>query len=138
MHYILKDATENTALNILGPTCIFDGPCSCCCENKFTVSIICQLYIFRYFHSCLELMEQQRLEQFIRNMLVTLKKLSQVLISLPTKVSTCILSQHSNFHFYFTSNIFIIESFSFSPNGSRCQNESDRSGSFIRHCKLFN
>jgi hypothetical protein len=95
MHYILKDATENTTLTILGPTCICDGPYSCCCENKFTVSIICQLYIFLYFHSCSELMERQRLEQFIRNMLVTVKKLSQVLIRLPTKVITFILHRIS-------------------------------------------
>jgi len=37
MNYVLKDATENSVLSIIGPGCICDGPYACCCENKFTV-----------------------------------------------------------------------------------------------------
>jgi len=37
MNYVLKDATGNPVLNIIGPGCICDGPYACCCENKFTV-----------------------------------------------------------------------------------------------------
>jgi hypothetical protein len=40
MNYVLKDATENPVLNIVGPGCICDGPYACCCENKFTVRVL--------------------------------------------------------------------------------------------------
>ena len=39
MHYVLKDVEEANIMTIVGPKCIGDGPLSCCCENKSTVSI---------------------------------------------------------------------------------------------------
>ncbi|CAF1483926.1 unnamed protein product, partial [Rotaria sordida] len=35
--YVLKNESGTPALNIVGPTCIWDGPYACCCENKFTI-----------------------------------------------------------------------------------------------------
>jgi hypothetical protein len=46
MNYVLKDATENSVLKIIGPGCICDGPYTCCCENKFTVKKNFFKYLF--------------------------------------------------------------------------------------------
>ena len=46
--YMLKDASGNDILSIVGPKCICDGPFSCCCENKFTV---CQLLRWKWKRS---------------------------------------------------------------------------------------
>ncbi len=37
-NFELKDVNGNVVFTIIGPGCICDGPYSCCCENKFTVS----------------------------------------------------------------------------------------------------
>jgi hypothetical protein len=36
--YDILDENHQTLLKIKGPCCIFDGPLSCCCDNKFNVN----------------------------------------------------------------------------------------------------
>jgi len=47
MNYVLKDATGNPVLSIVGPGCICDGPYACCCENKFTVKKKVLIFILK-------------------------------------------------------------------------------------------
>ncbi|CAF1503609.1 unnamed protein product, partial [Rotaria sordida] len=35
--YVLKNESGTPVLNIVGATCICDGPYACCCGNKFTI-----------------------------------------------------------------------------------------------------
>ncbi len=36
--YEIKDANDTVIFTLIGPVLICDGPLTCCCENKFTVS----------------------------------------------------------------------------------------------------
>ncbi|CAF2732531.1 unnamed protein product [Rotaria sp. Silwood2] len=37
MRYTLRDANRTNVMSVIGPQCICDGDCSCCCDNKFAI-----------------------------------------------------------------------------------------------------
>ncbi|CAF0925296.1 unnamed protein product [Rotaria sp. Silwood1] len=37
MRYTLRDANRTNVMGIIGPRCICDGDCSCCCDNEFAI-----------------------------------------------------------------------------------------------------
>lgn len=86
MHYVLKDARDQTVLTILGPNCICDGPLSCCCANKFAVSIEIIAQKEQFLCRYLERMDPAKLELFIRNMPVIVQRHTPVLTNFLIKV----------------------------------------------------
>jgi hypothetical protein len=69
-NYVIKDATNEPVLTLVGPSCVCDGIYSCGCENRYVVSndISFKVYLERFLYdSCWVPIELLRLEQLRRN-----------------------------------------------------------------------